>query len=210
MVKELVGEGQHYRDFLQGRGFDLNKFDKLFFRQNEAVDGDGTSEEGLILEKLANLPDFNDRSLRVTNVINTDGSDLRLILVPRDCPRLRDSRYRSVDEMPNPDESYLVEVWNPYVPNQRCKVPVLHSNPDEASHIAKRRFSNELRVPMKPLEVDPVLVTPEEWVEYCRHLILDKKQDLPEFIKRFADLEECAEQVRRERIANLPPAVVRW
>src|SRR3989338_9062189 len=128
MVKELVGEGQHYRDFLQGRGFDLNKFDKLFFRQNEAVDGDGTSEEGLILEKLANLPDFNDRSLRVTNVINTDGSDLRLILVPRDCPRLRDSRYRSIDEMPNPDESYLVEGLETFVSQPRCKVPPFFFN----------------------------------------------------------------------------------
>lgn len=209
MVKELVGQGQHYRSFLQDNGIDVNNFDKLFFKQNGAVNGDNISEERVILDKLIDLPDFNDRSCLVTNVVNTDGSDLHLILVPRDCPRLRDSRYRSVSEMPKPDESYLVEVWNPNVLNQRCKVPVLHSNLDVAIRIAKRRFSDELRVPMNPLKVDPQLVTPEEWVEYCRHLILDKKQELPNFIKRFADLEECAQQVRRERIANLPPAIVR-
>lgn len=210
MVKEMVGQGQHYGSFLENNGIDVNNFDRLFFKQNGAVSGDDLSEEGIILEKLADMPDFNDRSWRVTNVVNTDGSELHLILVPRDCPRLRDSRYLSTGEMPNPDESYLVEVWNPGDLNQRCKVPVLHSNPDAASSIAKRRFSYELRVPWKSLEAaDPQLVTPDEWVEYCRHLILDRKQDLPDFIKRFADLEECAQQVRRERLANLPPAVMR-
>ena len=209
MVKEIVGEGQHYRDFLQDRGFDLNSFNKLFFRQNEAEDGDGISEEGLVLKKLATLPDFNDRSLRVTNVVNTDGSDLHLLLVPKDCPRLKDLKYRPTGEMPKPNESFLVRVWNPKALSQHCQVPVLSSSPDQASHIAKRRFSDVSKVQLRDLETDPVLVTPDEWVEYWRYLILVKKEHCPDFVQRFADLRECIEQVRFERLSNLPSTILR-
>lgn len=208
MVKELVGEGQHYRSFLEEEGFNLTSFSKLFFRQDKADDNASISEEELVLRKLACMPDFNDRSWRVTSVVNTDGSDLHLLLVPKDCPRLKDSRYGSIGEMPKPNECYLVEVRCRDVQNGRCKVPVLNSNPDEAGRIAKRRSSGILKVPPKYLEADPQLVTPDQWIEYCRQLILDKGRDLPDFIKRFADLKECAQQARVRRSSSLPSTIL--
>lgn len=208
MVREIDGGGQHYRSFLQEKGFKLNNFDKLFFRQTEEKDSDGVTEEINVLNKLASLPDFDELSLMVKDVVNTDGTDIHILLVPKDCPRLKDSKYCSKGEMPNPNETFFVEVWNRGNLGQHCKVPVLHANPDEAARIAKRRFNIESNVPMKYLETAPVLVTPYEWVDYWRHLILVKKEHCPNFVQRFADLKECAEQVERERTATLPSTIL--
>lgn len=210
MVKEIDGGGQHYRSFLEERGYDLNKFDKLFFRQAEERDGDGVViEESIVLNRLANYPDFDELSLMATDVVNTDGTDIHVLLVPKACPELKESKYSSKGEMPNPKETFFVEVWNRGNLGQRCKLPVLHGNPEEASRIAKRRFNIASNVPMKYLEAEPVLVTPDDWVGHWRYLILVKKEHCPNFVERFGDLKECVQQVRRERLANLPPAVVR-
>lgn len=208
MVKELVGAGQHYRDLLEEQGFDLSNFGRLYFKQGDGDDGDAILEEELVLKKLACLPDFNGESWRVTNVINTDGSALHLLLVPKDCPRLKDPKYPPTGEMPNPNECYLVEVRNAGRIGQRCKVPVLTSDPQVASSIARRKFGSQVKVPSKYLETDPKLVTSDEWVEYCRHLILDKNEVLPDFITKYADLRKCQEEARLRRLSRRPSTIL--
>ena len=209
MVKEMAGAGVHYRSFLEERGYDLNKFNTLFFRQTDERDGEGViSEESIVLKRLAKYPDFDELSLIVTDTVNTDGTDIHVLLVPKECPGLKESKYSSKGEMPNPNETFFVEVWNRGNLSQRCRVPVVHANPEDASRIAKRRFNIASNIPKKYLEANAVRVSPGEWVEYWRYLILVKKEHCPNFVKRFADLEECVERVMRERIASLPSTVL--
>lgn len=201
MVKELVGEGQYYRRFLEEKGINLHGFARLYFRQS-------AQDEEQVLKKLSSFPDFDEESFRIINVVDSEGSTFHLVLVPKGCPRLRDSTYISTGELPNPEESFLVDVRVKSDTKTSHKFPILASDLESAHSIAMRKYSDKTDVGLKYLEAHAELVSPHDWVQFCRHLIFEKGEDLPDFILRFANLRECQEEARRIRSGNLPSTIM--
>lgn len=208
MVKEIVGAGQHYRDFLRAQGIDLADFASLFFRCDSQNDGHIEEELSSALKKLASYREHDSQSLLVRNVANTDGSELELLLVPKDCPPLRERRYTPTNELPPDRETYVVQVFRKYEPGMPRLEPVLKDNFDEARRIAIRRVSMELSIDPRKLRAMPIKVTPPEWRKICEQLIIEGRE-LPEFIVRWADLMGFMRKLKQERLQTLPSTILR-
>lgn len=202
MVKEIDGQGGFYRDVCQNSGIDRQEYSKIVIYPHAA------DLEKEILDKLSAIPDIDSSSFILTNVVDAKKRKAKVLLVPKECPRLMPNRYPETNELPPQDQTYLVETFNERDPCARHQVLVLATDAGEAARIAKRRLISEIPYPTKYVNAQAELVSPEEWVAAARELINNGVR-LPDFMLRFAGLGEYQRKVsdRARKTSEVPLAI---
>lgn len=191
MVKELVGNGELYRDFFQSSGGDLSTHSRILF-----VEGEDTDEDQ-ILQKLSEFPCFYDSSFLLRNVKDPYGKRVSVLFVPKETPKLRPSRYVLTDALPKDDETYIVDSWKSGKRGSFEAILVLAENVEQAARFATRRAITKFGPPKSQINTQAMLVSPEDWVKKAKDLI-DEDTRLPDLIMRWAGLQAYAD-ARTER-----------
>lgn len=204
MVREIDGGGNFYRDVAQSLGIDDDVHSKIFFRIDSP---DAYEREDIVRQQLSTMPDFDERSFMIANSLDGQRHEVRVLYVPKPCPRLMPERFEATDELPPADESYIVNARSTY-PIRKKTVILLVKNPDEAFRIAMRIVQPKWGCNRRQILVEVVNVSPEEWQSKGEELI-DQGHDLPDGISRWAGLRAYAEKRRRERPPVFPSTILR-
>ncbi len=202
MVKEIDGQGGFYRDVWQNSGIDREEYSKIVLYPHSP------DIEKEVLNKLSAMPNLDNSSFLLIDVVDAKRREAKVLLVPKECPRLIPNRYIETNGLPPGNQTFLVETFRDGDSRARYTVVVLADDPEAAARIAKRRVATKVPYPSKNIEAQAELVSPEEWVDAARQLIDDGIR-LPDFMLRFAGLGEYQRQVeeRARKSSEIPLAI---
>ena len=202
MVKEIDGQGGFYWDVWHNSGINREGYSRIVLYPHSP----DIEEE--VLNKLSAMPNLDNSSFLLTDVVDAKRREAKVLLVPKECPRLIPNRYAETNDLPPGNQTFLVETFRDGDPRARHTVVVLADDPEAAARIAKRRVATKVSYPSKYIEAQAELVSPEEWVDAARQLIDDGIR-LPDFMLRFAGLGECQRKVeeRARKSSKIPLAI---
>lgn len=202
MVKEIDGLGGFYRDVWRNSGIDREEYSRIVLYPHSP------DIEKEVLNKLSAMPDLNKASFLLTDVVDAKRKEAKVLLVPKECPRLIPNRYTETNDLPPSDQTYIVATFNGDDDRARQMVLVLANNPDEAARIAKRRVATRVPYSHRLINTRAELVSQEDWVDVA-HDLIDDGVNLPDFMLRFAGLAAYKRQVeeRVRKSSEIPLAI---
>jgi len=171
MVEQFSANGVHWRDVVNSPLFRRETARNiLFFQDDSQVSQD---DEKQALGELSEFPALDAQSTLITDALGGKNGleQVRVLRVPVDCPTLTYEK-REIKE----SETYLVDAWDNYFPQNVMTIPIIADNLDAAKFIGKRVASYILRTAGRRfVTTNTRHVLREEFVEACKQVLSEKK-----------------------------------
>lgn len=199
----MVGNGEFYRSLLEASDIELRRYSQIFFPQ---IGNGFYSDQDEVLERLHQMPQYDTPSFLLSSVVDLHDHDINVLLVPKDCPKIRESKYQATNELPPENETFIADTWNEDHSEFDNDILVLAPNFVEAEDIAVRKAMIKYNCPKIMIYVRTELVSPQEWVNKAKELI-DSGKHLPDFIMCWGGLQAYAD-ARMERLGIGNPLAI--